>query len=187
MRRLFEAVRSAAAVATRCELCAMPIGTVHEHLFAVEAREVRCTCDPCARLVDGARWRRIPRRADRVALPDADAWLARIGVPVGVAALTARDGGERGVVLYPGPIGLAEHAVPPALWTELRQRIPPLEPDVEALLFSRLGGVPEVLLVGIDVVFRLVAEVRARWTGMTGGPEAAAAVGRMLVELGGDR
>ena len=46
-----------------------------------------------------------------------------------------------------------------------------LEPDVEALLVNRAHGAREHFLVPIEDCYRLVALIRTRWRGLTGGRE----------------
>ena len=46
-----------------------------------------------------------------------------------------------------------------------------MEPDVEALLVNRSLGAREHYLVPIEDPYRLVALIRTRWRGLTGGSE----------------
>jgi hypothetical protein len=46
-----------------------------------------------------------------------------------------------------------------------------MEPDVEALLVNRVKGARRQWLVPIEDCYRLVAVIRTRWRGITGGKE----------------
>jgi hypothetical protein len=127
-------------------------------------------------LANNARYRRVPQKRRPIAL------TAELHFPVGVAALVRRDDG-RCVVVYPGPAGAVEAELAPEEWEALEPELPPLVPEVEAIIWSRLNGANDAWLTGIDVVFQMIAEVRASWVGMSGGPEAALAVARVLAEL----
>ena len=185
MRRLYAATRRAPAH-ERCELCAAPIAADHEHLYAPANRTVRCACTGCALIIptsSSSGYLRVPRGTRRIEVADVAGWLDRLAVPVGIAALIRRD--DRAIIGYPGAAGLVEAAVEPAIWDQLVRELPlaaTLEPEVEALVWSRLGG-DRVLRVGIDVVFRLIGELRQHWEGITGGPNVVGTVERVLSEL----
>ena len=184
MKRLFEATRisRASSDSERCELCAQAIAADHEHLYDPSARKVRCACLGCALIIPTSQaspYRRVPKRRERIAL-DSAAWLRKFGVPVGIAAVIRH--GERAVSAYPGPAGLVECEIDDANWAALRAEIPSLESDVEALICSNLPG-GGAWIVGIDVLFEIVAQIRASWQGMSGGPEAPAAIARVLAGL----
>jgi hypothetical protein len=83
--------------------------------------------------------------------------LAILGAPVGVAAIVVREDG-RAVVRYPGLAGLVEHELAPAIGAAVRSELPPLVPEVEAVICSALQGGIGAWLVGIDVVFALAGE-----------------------------
>jgi len=125
--------------------------------------------------------RLVPDRRDHVVL-DGSRWLARLGVPVGIAAVIVHDGG-RPAVGYPGPAGLVESELSAEAWAELCAEVPAaatLEPEVEALVCSSLPG-GGAWRVGIDVVFEMIAELRAGWRGFGGGPGDIA---RVIAQLG---
>jgi hypothetical protein len=194
MKRLFDIARATRRVgdaAERCELCAQLIAAEHEHLYDPRARQVRCACQGCALIIPTsttARYLRVSKRRQRVAL-DTATWLARFGVPVGIAAVVvhADDSGRgaRAVSAYPGPAGLVESEIDDADWAALRAELStPLAPEVEALIVSNLSGDRRsAWLVGIDVLFQIVAELRASWQGISGGPEAPASIARVLARL----
>ena len=130
-------------------------------------------------------YRPIPKRFERVEM-DLGRWLPKLGVPVGVATVIVRDHGGA-VVAFPGPAGLVECEVDAPLWDALKLDVPALaslEPEVEALVCSTLSG-GGAWLAGIDVVFEMVAALRQSWRGMTGGPEAPAAVARVIASHAG--
>ncbi len=142
---------------------------------------MRCACEACALIVPSSEtspYRRVPRRFERLD-DDAQAWIEALGVPVGVAALIRRASGA--VVAYPGPVGLVESEVDAAVLAAIPEAAE-LELEVEAIVWSTLPG-GGVWRCGIDVVFRMVSELRAAWAGMSGGPEVPAAVARMFAEL----
>lgn len=195
MKRLFEATRRKPDE-ERCELCALPLPARHDHLYELRARAVRCACTGCALIVptsERSLYRRIPVRRDAVAI-DLDAWLARLGSPVGIAAIVARDDG-RTTVSYPGPAGLAETDldldVAAALDVAIRDASAghhmvggaddtALAREVEALVIANLPSMRGAWIVGIDVVFKMIAELRASWEGMTGGQRVGEAIARAL-------
>jgi Family of unknown function (DUF5947) len=196
VRRLYRAARRLPD-AERCELCAAPLPASHDHLYAPRERELRCACRGCALIVptaEHARYRRVPRRFERVELAPGP-WLARLGVPVGLAAVRVRDDGGA-VAGYPGPAGLVESELPAAEWDALRAAVPAaatLAPEVEALVCASLpggdsdgsGGSGGAWVAGIDAVFALVAELRGRRIGPGGDPAVPAALARVVARLAG--
>lgn len=184
MKRLYQATRRVSG-ADRCELCAAPLESAHEHLYEPRARQVRCACQACLLIVPTgtATYRRVPRRFERLAL-DSHMWLDELGVPVGVSTIIARDGG-RTVVGYPGPAGLVESELDASQCARLLAELPaPLVPEVEAIVLSTLPG-GGAWLTGIDVVFEMIAELRRNWHGITGGPEAPAALAKVIASYSG--
>ena len=186
MKRLYQATRRVADT-ERCELCAAPLATQHEHLYDPKLREVRCACQGCALIIptsERSPYRRVPRRFERVEV-DATRWLERLGIPVGIAALIRRDDG-RVVVAYPGPVGLVESEVDADAFAALCAEVPQaarLEPEVEAIVWASVG-VAGAWRCGIDVVFEMVSALRKSWVGLAGGPDAPAAALRVLAEHG---
>ena len=84
--------------------------------------------------------------------------------------------GDEGRVMafYPSPAGPTESLLKLDAWEELERANPvlaTLEPDMEALLVNRARGAREHFLVPIEDPFRLVALIRTRWRGLTGGKE----------------
>jgi len=50
-----------------CDLCSEAAGPAHPHLVDSETNAIACVCGPCASTGGGARWRRVPEGAERVA------------------------------------------------------------------------------------------------------------------------
>jgi hypothetical protein len=72
-------------------------------------------------------------------------------------------------------------------WEELESVNPVLgtmEADVEALLVNRARGERSVWLLPIDDCYTLVATIRTRWKGLTGGREVWEAIATFFDELG---
>jgi hypothetical protein len=107
---------------------------------------------------------------------------AELDIPVALAALVRRDDGTCSVV-YPGPAGAVETELSAEEWETLATELPEIQPEVEAVIWSKLDGNVDAWIAGIDVVFRLIAEVREAWKNLSGGPETNAAVARVLAEL----
>ncbi len=172
----------------RCDLCAEPLPARRAHLFEPRTRSLTCACRAARWACPGpgsrARTGACRSTRTRVAI-DPTRWLARLNVPVGVAAVLVHDDG-RAVVTFPGPAGLVETDIDAELWMALRAELPELgtlAPEVEAIACSTLPG-GGAWRVGIDVVFEMVGELRASWHGMTGGPAALSAVARVLAGPG---
>ena len=134
---------------------------------------------PPARHAHGvARRLRAVRRALGV-VPDPD----RAGV-LHVARASA--GGV--VALYPSPAGATESELDLEAWDALCAANPvleTLEPDAEALIVNRLATPPQHAIVPIDVAYRLVGLVKARWEGISGGAATEAAVAEYFAGLRG--
>jgi hypothetical protein len=58
-----------------------------------------------------------------------------------------------------------------------------MQPDVEALLVNRARGARSHWLVPIEDPYRLVALIRTRWRGFTGGKEVWIEIDRFFGEL----
>lgn len=174
------AAQTTAEAQEQCELCSAPIPARHRHLLEVATREMSCVCYACSILFDSAsasagKHRLIPDR--RRCLDDfqmSDAQWESLHIPVGVAFLFHSTPAERVCVFYPSPAGSIEALISQATWRELEVSNPILEsmtPDVEALLVNRARGARQYFLVPIDDCYRLVALIRLRWKGLSGGSE----------------
>jgi hypothetical protein len=164
----------------RCELCSDPIPEEHRHLFDLDSGQPQCACRACVLLFDrgaagGDHYRLIPRRRSR--LPDStlDARLwASLGVPVDLAFVVYSSPAGQAAAFYPSPLGVTRHVLAPDAWAQVRAAHPllaTLTPDVEALLVRRTSGQRQLWLVPIDDCYRLVARIRAHWSGFQGGDE----------------
>jgi hypothetical protein len=164
----------------RCELCGEPVPPEHRHMVDLESRELMCACRACAVLFSGGaagggHYRLVPDR--RLALVDFDMddvrW-AELRIPVDMAFFFRHSGEGRVVAFYPSPAGPTESLLELDAWEEIERANPvlrTLEPDVEALLVNRSRGAHDHYVVPIDDPYRLVALIRTRWRGFTGGGE----------------
>jgi hypothetical protein len=162
----------------QCELCSAGLPHNHQHLLALDSRQLLCACDACALLFirpDAGKYRRVPRRARWLGdfhMSDAD-WLA-LAIPVNMAFFFFHSGAGRVQAYYPSPAGPTESLLPLETWQSLVRDNPPLaglEPDVEALLVNRLGTRREYYLAPIDRCYELVGLIRIHWRGLSGGAE----------------
>jgi Family of unknown function (DUF5947) len=181
LRRLAKRTTEArAAELERCELCSEAIGPEHRHMLDLRSRELMCACQACSLLFDGTaagggHYRLVPDR--RLLLTgfalDEPTW-ANLRIPVDMAFFFRSSEAERVVALYPSPAGATESLLGLEAWDELVAANPVLEslaPDVEALLVNRARGEHQHFVVPIDEPYRLVALIRTRWRGLTGGQE----------------
>ena len=174
----------------QCELCGIGLSDDHEHLYDVEKRQLACACPTCAVLSEvragRTTYRRVPRRY--LALRDfrmSDEQWDSLAIPVNMAFLTTgSDGGLH--CHYPSPAGATESLLTLEGWEELVAQNPvlsTLEPDVEALLVSRVGERHEYFLVPIDACFELVGLIRVHWRGFSGGGQAWERIGDFFAGL----
>jgi uncharacterized protein DUF5947 len=178
LRRLAQQPRPDAAAEERCDLCGEPLPPEHRHVLDLDTGRAECACRGCAILFDrdaagGDHYRLIPER--RVALGPLDGRvLAALGIPVDLAFVTVSTSG--GVsARYPSPAGLIASTPPPDAWA-----LPPLAPEVEALLLSRRHG---HWIVPIDDCFRLAARLREHWSGFQGGDAVWREIDRFFDDL----
>lgn len=175
-----------------CELCGRPLADPHRHLLDLEAGQLRCVCRACALLFDrpaagAGHYRLVPER--RLALPDLvlgdDQW-ERLRIPVDMAYFFDSSAAGRTVAFYPSPMGATESRLELPAWQELAAANPvlaTLTPDVEALLVNRSRGARRQWLVPIDDCYRLVAVIRQRWRGLSGGREVWSELERFFAAL----
>jgi hypothetical protein len=175
-----------------CELCGRPVPSEHRHVLDLQTRAVLCACRPCSLLFDraaagGDHYRLIPER--RLKLDDlelSDGEWEQLQIPVDMAFFFHNSAASRVMAFYPGPMGATESQLELAAWTKLQQANPvlnELQPDVEALLVNRARGARRQWLVPIDDCYRLVAVIRTRWRGFTGGREVWLELERFFDDL----
>ena len=164
----------------------------HRHVLDLDTRQVLCACRPCSLLMDrpaagGGHWRLIPERRRRLedfSLDDL-VW-EELQIPVDMAFFFASSSAGRVMAFYPSPMGATESHLELTAWSQLESANPVLgglEPDVEALLVNRAKGARRQWLVPIDDCYRLVAVIRTRWRGFTGGKEVWEEIERFFTEL----
>lgn len=181
-----------AALEERCELCGLPLPAEHRHLLDLGRRSLLCACRACATLFDrasagGGHYRLIGDRRLRLEqfeLPD-ETW-ERLRIPVEMAFFFTDSRAGRVVAFYPSPMGATESRLALEAWEELTTANPvleELEADVEALLVNRARGARGHWLVPVDDCYRLVAVIRTRWRGFSGGSEVWQAIDGFFAEL----
>jgi Family of unknown function (DUF5947) len=181
LRRLAQrAADEREAAQERCELCGEPIPAEHRHLIDLRSRELMCACQACKILFDRreageGHYRLVPDRRLRIEdfRLDDEGWEA-LQIPVEMAFFFHSTRDERVSAFYPSPAGPTESLLRLDAWEELERANPvllTLEPDVEALLVNRARGAREHYIVPIEDPYRLVALIRSRWRGLTGGQE----------------
>jgi hypothetical protein len=165
-------------VLERCELCNLVLPPVHRHLLDTAARQVACSCDPCALLFQnavGAKFKLIPR--DARSLPDfqmTDGDWESLALPIDLAFFFYSTPSEKMTAMYPSPAGPTESLLPLTSWEALVRQNPVLqnmEVDVEALLLNRAGAAREYFLAPIDKCYELVGTIRVHWRGLSGGDD----------------
>jgi hypothetical protein len=176
----------------RCELCGATIGAEHRHLLELGQRALLCACRPCSTLFDraaagGGHYRLIPERRLRLEEFELDdiVW-ERLRIPVEMAFFFRNSAAGRVMAFYPSPMGATESRLELAAWQELEAANPilsELEDDVEAVLVNRARGERSHWVVPIDDCYRLVAVIRTRWRGFTGGKEVWEEIDRFFAEL----
>jgi hypothetical protein len=163
-----------------CDLCGLPVPAEHRHVLDLRSRELLCSCRACSVLFDrsaagGGHYRLIPDRRlrlDRFELSDAT-W-DQLRIPVEMAFFFTSSTHERVMAFYPGPMGATESRLEFKTWWDLESAnaiLSTMEPDVEALLANRVKGTRGYWLVPLEDCYRLVALIRTRWRGFTGGKE----------------
>jgi hypothetical protein len=175
-----------------CELCGAPVPSEHRHVLDVQTQAVLCACRPCSLLFDrdaagGGHYRLIPDR--RMRLDDLELseleW-EQLQIPVDMAFFFHSSAAERVMAFYPSPMGPTESRLELSAWQEIERANPVLaemQPDVEALLVNRAREARRQWLVPIDDCYRLVAVIRTRWRGFTGGKEVWLELQRFFDDL----
>ena len=193
LRRLAQSsAQEREAALEQCELCGEVIPADHRHLLDLSSRELLCACQACKILFDrkeagAGHYRLVPDRRLRIEgfqLEDED-WAA-LEIPVEMAFFFHSTRDERVNAFYPSPAGPTESLLRLDAWQGLEQSNPvllSLEPDVEALLVNRARGARQHFIVPIEDPYRLVALIRSRWRGLTGGQEVWEAIESFFSEL----
>jgi hypothetical protein len=183
--------RTEAEPGERCELCGLPIPEAHRHLIDLETGQLICACQACSTLFDGAaagggHFKLVPDRRVRLDLDLPDAVWERLRIPVDMAYFFRSSRDERVKAFYPSPMGPTESLLGLEAWDELEERnadLRGLRDDVEALLVNRARGARQSWIVPIDDCFALVAVIRTRWRGFTGGAEVWEAIDQFFGDL----
>ena len=185
---------SAAEGEERCELCGTALAASHRHLLDLSSRQLLCACRACSTLFDhraagGSHYRLVPDRRlrlDGFALSD-QAW-DELRIPVEMAFFFRNSAEDRVVAFYPGPMGATESHLSLSAWNEIEAANPVLatmESDVEALLVNRVKGARRHWLVPVEDCYSLVAVIRTRWRGFTGGKDVWQEIDRFFETLDG--
>jgi hypothetical protein len=193
LRRLAQsASQEREAALERCELCGEVIPANHRHLLDLQSRELMCACQACKILFDRkeagvGHYRLVPDRRLRIEgfrLEDED-WAA-LEIPVDMAFFFHSTRDERVSAFYPSPAGPTESLLRLDAWQDIERANPvllSLDPDVEALLVNRARGARQHFIVPIEDPYRLVALIRSRWRGLTGGQEVWEGIESFFADL----
>lgn len=183
-------LRKSSGPQERCELCALPLGERHAHLFEPKARRVLCACDACSFLFqdeNAPRYKRVPRDVYHLTgcVIDDLNWEA-MSIPVNMAFFFYSSEANRTVAYYPSAAGATESLLNLDDWEQIaasQPRLRQLRPDVEAFLANRLAEPHEYFIVPIDRCYRLSGLLRKHWQGFTGGDEVWREIARFFDEL----
>ncbi len=176
-------------VVERCDLCSLELAPEHQHLLAMENRQISCACDACSILFSDntKRFRRVPRRG--IFLPDfrlTDEQWNSLMLPIQLAFFFNASPEGKIVALYPSPAGAMESLLTFDTWQEIAAEnaiLQKMEADVEALLVNRVGDKREYFIAPIDECYKLVGIIRANWRGFSGGTEAWGKINDFFAEL----
>src|SRR5690349_7026360 len=132
----------------QCELCSIELTPEHQHLIEASKRKIMCSCDACAILFSGQagmKYKRVPRRVlslNGFQLTDVQ-WEALM-IPINMAFFFHSEPLKKIVALYPSPAGATESLLSLDAWEDIEtnnQILKTMEPDVEALLVSRVDHI----------------------------------------------
>lgn len=164
-----------------CDLCELPIPPKHRHLLHLDERRIVCVCATCWALRSGdPEYRPTGNRTvwlEDFNLPD-ELW-ASFQVPIGLCFFFYSGSVHKIIGLYPSPAGATECELYLEAWDELKSLNPVLEnleTDIEALMINRLSDPPQYAIAPTDRAYELVGIVKAKWEGISGGPELIKAV-----------
>jgi Family of unknown function (DUF5947) len=175
-----------APVRELCELCGLALDAVHPHLLERKARTVVCACGACALLFsnrEDGKYFRIPtsvRSTGDLSL-DALHW-EELGLPINLAFFF-RDAEGKLRAMYPSPAGAIESSLPFDDNSGSFTGGAAMQPEVEALLVSRIADEEATLILPIDECFRLTGLIRTQWRGLSGGTEVWKAIRAFLAEM----
>lgn len=156
----------------RCELCATPLHSTHDHLLDPHARGVFCACSACAILFpDGATTansaQRYVRMRSRVAaLPQAAVTehdLVLLGAPVRLAVLCPSTLHDALFMVYPSAAGPVESRARLETWRQLAAKQPELAAvrhDRDAVIADLRAPSRAALHVSLDVAYELLGTLR---------------------------
>lgn len=185
---LRQLVKPAATPDEACDLCELPIPPKHRHLLHLEERRIVCVCATCWAIRSGdAEYRPTGNRIawlEDFNLPD-DLW-ASFQVPIGLCFFFNSGTVNTIVGLYPSPAGATECELYLEAWEELKSLNPileNLETDIEALMINRLSDPHQYAIAPVDRAYELVGIVKAKWEGISGGPELTMAVEAFFEDL----
>jgi hypothetical protein len=139
------------------------------------------------RAAGGGHYRQVPDR--RLRLEDfvlEDLVWEQLRIPVDMAFFFYSSAAGRVMAFYPSPMGATESRLELTAWDQITQPNPVLETmeaDVEALLVNRAREKRGHWLVPIDDCYRLVAVIRTRWRGFSGGKEVWLEIERFFEDL----
>jgi predicted DCC family thiol-disulfide oxidoreductase YuxK len=106
-------------------------------------------------------------------------------VPVGLV-FYVRQRDQTVIAHYPNPIGGTQCEVDSTVWQKISRRCPEVDglvPTVEAVLVNSARGAREYWIVPIDDCYRLVALIRQKWRGLSGGTEVWPAIDGFFADL----
>jgi Family of unknown function (DUF5947) len=176
----------------QCELCGLPVPDQHRHVVDLQTRRLLCACRACSVLLDrraagGGHFRLVPDRRLRLeGFQLSDLTWEQLRIPVEMAFFFYNSPAGRVMAFYPSPMGATESRLELTTWQEVERGNPVLasmEPDVEALLVDRGRGARRHWLVPVEDCYRLVALIRTRWRGFTGGKEVWAELDQFFTDL----
>ncbi len=177
----------------RCELCGASAGTIHPHLLDRTTRAIVCACSACALLFANqqeGRYLRIPsdvRAVGDLASTGQEVCLEWEALPLPIdLAFFIRGADGRLRAMYPSPAGAVESSLPLESIEQLLASSPSvagMQPEVEALLVSRMAGDVAEFLVPIDECYRLTGLIRVKWRGLSGGTEVRIAIRDFFAEM----
>jgi hypothetical protein len=171
------------AAGERCHLCGAVLVPGHPHLLENSTLRLVCACEPCALLFERrgvTSYRRVERQVRQLAnFQMLDAEWEQLGIPIGLAFFVYREKPPQVMAVYPGPAGLTHSQIPPGSWSRIaaaNKTLGKMQPEVEALLVNRMGGLREYYVVSIEHCYELAGLIRVHWRGLSGGDKVWLAI-----------